>query len=118
MLFRHSDKESLRATLKSDKLCSSDIEQVVRLVSRGRYSEACRAHHTSRVGLVIQSCDDGEKPIGYKVTSSLPFYTTHVSKYLIQIPAPEPNKNEHAIFTNPAQYFTSFVEEIHSDSEE
>lgn len=55
------DKESLCATLESDKLCSNDIEQVMELAGKGRYSEACKAHHTARVGLVIQSLD-GEKP--------------------------------------------------------
>lgn len=55
------DEESLCATLKSDKLCSSDIEQVMGLVSKGRYSEACKVHYTARVGLVVQSQDE-EKP--------------------------------------------------------
>ena len=55
------NRESLCATLESDKLCSRDIEQVMELASKGRYSEACKAHHTARVGLVIQTLD-GEKP--------------------------------------------------------
>ena len=66
----HMDRESLCATLESDKLCSSDIEQVMELVSKGRYSEACRRHHTVRVSLVNQSLD-GEKP-NEKVNISVP----------------------------------------------
>ena len=65
------DRESLCVTLESDKLCSSDIEQVMELVSKGRYSEACRRHHTARVGLVNQSLD-GEKPNDNKVNISIP----------------------------------------------
>ena len=109
------DEESLRDTLETDKLCSSDREQVIQLVSKGRYSEACRTHHTARVGMVVQSYDE-EKPIDHKVnvqSSISPCLFT----YLTQTPVPESNDNGHAVFTNPAQYFTSFVDEIQSDSE-
>ena len=57
-IIRQLDEESLGATLESDKLCSSDIEQVVQLVSKGRCSEACRAHYKARVGMVVQSYDE------------------------------------------------------------
>lgn len=41
----------------------------------------------------------------------------HTITYLIQALIPESSDSEHAVFTNPAQYFTSFVDEIQSDSE-
>ena len=67
-VLRHLDEESLCDTLESDKLCSSDVEQVIQLVGKGRYSVACRAHYTARVGMVVQSYDE-EKPTDHKVTS-------------------------------------------------
>lgn len=111
-LYRHLDKESLCSTLQSDKLCSRDIEQVMQLVDKGRYTEACRAHHTARVGLVVQSHDGNDNKVIVSFSCK-----AHVIGYLIQTPIPESNDNGHAVFINPAQYFTSFVDEIQSDSE-
>lgn len=55
--------------LKSDKLLGSDVEQVMQLVSKGRYSEACRLHHTARVDLVTHT---QQPPVNHKVMHSSP----------------------------------------------
>ena len=117
VFLRHLDEENLRDTLESDKLCSNDVEQVVQLVRKGRYSEACKAHFTARVGMVVQSYDE-EKPIDLKVNVQSSLCNTYLlSNYILtQTPVSEPNEND-TVFTNPAQYFTSFVDEMQSDSE-